>query len=287
MHWQQLVASGPVLTDGAWGTELLKRGVALGECPDAWNLSHPLEVAAIARSYVAAGSRVILTNTFRANAISLSACGLANRAAQINRAGAEISKAAADGALVFAAMGPSGQVPAADELDEAALYAAFAEQAEALALGGADALLLETMSSLEEACIALRAARLTGLPVLVSFAFDTGRNKDRTMTGVTPEQAARAMNEAGASAVGANCGVGMEQAVALCRRMRSTTHLSLWMKPNAGLPELAGATAAYRVTPQQFAASVADLRQAGATFIGGCCGATPEFIRATATALAI
>jgi methionine synthase I (cobalamin-dependent) len=123
------------------------------------------------------------------------------------------------------------------------------------------------------------------LPVLVSFAFDTGRNKDRTMTGVTPERAAKAMTDAGADAVGANCGVGIEQAAALCRRMRAATDLPLWMKPNAGMPEVVDGVVVYRVTPEQFAASVPLLRDAGASFIGGCCGTNPDFIRAAASAL--
>jgi len=285
MSWAEWIAGAPVLADGAWGTELQKQGLGLGELPDAWNLSHPEKVAGIARAYHDAGSRVILTNTFRANAISLAAHGLADKVAEINRAGAEISKRAAPGALVFGSIGPSGKLPAAGEVSEEALLAAFSAQAEALARGGADALLIETMSDLEEALIALRAAKRTGLAVVVSFAFDTGKNKDRTMTGATPERVANAMTEAGVDAVGANCGVGIDQCVVLCRRMRAATHLPLWMKPNAGLPELIHGAVEYRTTAGEFASFVPALRDAGATFIGGCCGTNPEFIRAAAAAL--
>ena len=285
MSWQEWVSGGPVLTDGAWGTELQKRGLGLGECPDAWNLSHPLDVADVAGSYRQAGSRVILTNTFRANPISLAGHGLADRYAEMNRAGVEISRRAAGDALVFASIGPSGKLLPAGDVTEDELTAAFCAQARALALGGPDALLLETFSELEEALIALRTAKATGLPVIVSFAFDTGKNKDRTMTGVTPEQAAKAMTESGADAVGANCGVGIEQLVSLCRRMRDATHLPLWMKPNAGLPEVVDGAVQYRVTAGQFASFVPSLREAGATFIGGCCGTDPQFIRAAAAAL--
>ncbi len=182
-------------------------------------------------------------------------------------------------------MGPSGKLLTAGEIAEDELYAAFRAQAEALAAAGADALLLETFSELEEAAIALTAARTTSLPVIVSFAFDSGRNKDRTMTGLTAERAAQAMTEAGASAVGANCGVGIEQAAVLCRRMRAATDLPLWMKPNAGMPEVADGAVVYRVSPDEFASSVPLLREAGATFIGGCCGTNPDFIRAAAAAL--
>jgi len=285
MNWRELIANRPVLTDGAWGTELQKRGLSVGECPDAWNLTHPEEVAEVARRYSEAGSRVVLTNTFRGNPISLAAHGLGARAAEINRAGVELSKKAGGVALVFGSVGPSGKLFAAGEVTEEELAAAFRIQAEALAAGGADALLLETFSEVEEALIALRAAKATGLPIIVSFAFDTGKNKDRTMTGVTPERAASAMTEAGADAVGANCGVGIEQVVEICRRMRAATHLPLWMKPNAGLPEVVDGCIEYRVTAQQFASSVPLLREAGARFIGGCCGTNPEFIRAAAAAL--
>ena len=285
MNWCELFSGGPVLTDGAWGTELQKRGLGVGECPDAWNLSHPGEVSEVARRYSEAGSRVVLTNTFRANPISLAQCGLADRTADINRAGVELSKKVAGTALVFGSVGPSGKILSAGEVSEQALLFAFRTQADALAMGGADALLLETFSELEEASIALNAAKATGLPIVVSFAFDTGKNKDRTMTGLTPERAAVAMTEAGADAVGANCGVGSAQVVELCRRMRAATHLPLWMKPNAGLPEVIGGVVEYRVTAEQFASAVLSLREAGASFIGGCCGTTPEFIRAAAAAL--
>lgn len=285
MSWQEWVCGGLVLTDGAWGTELQKRGLGLGECPDAWNLSHAEDVEDVARCYRQAGSLVILTNTFRANPISLAGHGLADRCAEINRAGVEISKKAAGGALVFASIGPSGKLLAAGDVTEDELAAAFCAQARALALSRPDALLLETFSELEEALIALRTAKTTGLPVIVSFAFDTGKNKDRTMTGVTPEQAVKAMTESGADAVGANCGVGIEQLVSVCRRMRAATHLPLWMKPNAGLPEVVDGAIQYRVTAAQFASFVPSLREAGATFIGGCCGTDPQFIRAAAAAL--
>src|SRR5690349_15485844 len=186
MRLLELCANGPVLTDGAWGTELQKRGLSLRSNPDLWNLEHPEKVAEVAQSYVAAGSRIILTNTFRANRIAL---GGDTRA--INRAGVEISRRAADGrAYVFGSIGPTGKLLAAGEVEPGAVAYAFAEQAAALAEAGADALVIETVTELEEASLALAAARQTSLPVIVSFTFDTGRNRDRTMTGATPEQVA-------------------------------------------------------------------------------------------------
>ncbi len=287
MNLSELAASGPVLADGAWGTELEKRGLAAGECPDSWNLHRAQPVAEVARSYVEAGSRIILTNTFRANRVAMGKYGLAAETRAINRAGARISRKAAGGrALVFASLGPTGKLLAAGEIDEAAVREAYEEQAAALAEGGADALLIETMSDPAEASLALAAARKTGLPVVVSFTFDTGKNKDRTMTGATPEQAARRMTEEGAGAIGANCGVGIAEYVPICRRLRAATALPVWIKANAGLPEVVQDRTSYSTTPGQFASFVPALVEAGAGFIGGCCGTSPDFIRAAAKVLA-
>jgi methionine synthase I (cobalamin-dependent) len=219
---------------------------------------------------------VILTNTFRANSFCLP-----GGVEEINRAGVEISRRAAGRqARVFASMGPSGRLLAAGDVSTAQLHAAFEEQATALAGAGADALLIETMSDLEEARIAVRAALPSGLPVVVSFVFDSGKQKDRTMMGNTPEQVAKAMVEEGASAVGANCGSGIERFGALCTRMHAASSLPVWIKPNAGLPAITAGGVAYTTTPAEFASHIPALLAAGASFVGGCCGTTPEFIRA-------
>jgi methionine synthase I (cobalamin-dependent) len=281
-----LVAAGPVLTDGAWGTQFQARGLAAGELPDAWNLTHPERVEAVARAYVEAGSRVILTNTFRANRLALAAYGLADRIAEINRAGVAISRRAAGGsAKVFASIGTTGKLLVTGETTEEELHAVFAEQVRALAESGADAILLETMTDLTEAAIAVRAARETGLPVVASMVFDSGKNKDRTMMGATPERAAAELVKAGADAVGANCGAGIAAYVPICERFRAATDRPIWIKPNAGLPELIDGRTIYRTSPEDFAAYVPALVRAGASFIGGCCGTDPEFIRATRAAL--
>jgi methionine synthase I (cobalamin-dependent) len=162
--------------------------------------------------------------------------------------------------------------------------AAFAAQAQSLAAGGADALLIETMSDIEEARLAVEAARRTGLPVLASFAFDSGKNKDRTMMGATPEAVATAMEEAGADAVGANCGVGVELSVPICRRLHEACGLPIWIKPNAGLPTIEGTAIHYATSAEYFASHYAALVQAGASFVGSCCGSTPEFIQALVAA---
>lgn len=282
----RLLASGPVVLDGAWGTELQARGLALGECPDAWNLSHPGRVEAVARAYVEAGSQVILTNTFRANRIALADAGLETRVREINRAGVEISRrAAADGAYVFASLGPSGRLLAAGDVEEEALREAFAEQAAALAEAGAAALVVETLSDPAEAAIAVSAARETGLPVVACMTFDSGADGDRTMMGTTVEEAMRALVEAGADVVGANCGQGIEGFVALCERIRAVTERPIWIKANAGLPELEGERVVYRTTPEAFGRVAPALVRAGADFVGGCCGTSPAFVAEIAAAL--
>jgi len=278
---EQLLASGPIITDGAWGTQLQSLGLEPGECPDAWNTLNPERVESVARAYVDAGSRVILSNTFRSNRIALAGYGLAGSAAELSRAGAAISvRAAGQRALVFASIGPSGKMILTGETTEDELGAAFEEQAAALAAGGAHGLVVETMSDLAEALIAVRAAKTTGLPVVASMVFDSGKNKDRTMMGQTPEQCAEALAEAGADAVGANCGRGIAGYLPICSRMAAASPLPIWIKPNAGLPEITGGTLSYRDTPEQFASYAPALIEAGAKFIGGCCGSTPDFIRA-------
>lgn len=278
-------ARGVLITDGAWGTRLQELGLEPGQIPDSWNLDHPALVEQVAREYVEAGSDVILTNTFRANRITLAPAGLAPRVREINAAGVELSRRAAAGrARVAASIGPTGKMLIAGDVSPDDLLAAFLEQAEALASAGADALLIETMSDLEEARIALRAARSTRLPVIVSFAFDTGRNRDRTMMGVTPEQAAAEMQAAGADAVGANCGAGIERFPALCARLRHACSLPIWIKANAGLPEWREERAVYSTSPEQFASYLPALVEAGAAFVGGCCGSSPAFVRALAAA---
>jgi 5-methyltetrahydrofolate--homocysteine methyltransferase len=281
---EELVSAAPVLTDGAWGTELQARGLEPGSCPDAWNLAHPQRVEEVARAYVEAGSQIILTNTFGANRIALARHGLEGRAPEINRAAVEISRRAANGrARVFASLGPCGKLLFAGEVTEADVSVAFEEQAKALASAGADAIVIETMSDPAEAKLALAAAAATGLPVVACMTFDSGRDHDRTMMGTTPEQAAAELTAAGADVVGANCGQGAEGYVGVCKRLHAAGNLPVWIKPNAGLPEIVDGRAHYRETPQTFAKHVQALVEAGASFIGGCCGTTPDFIRHLAT----
>ncbi|HSW49711.1 MAG TPA: homocysteine S-methyltransferase family protein [Bryobacteraceae bacterium] len=280
---ERLKSGAPILTDGAWGSLFLAAGLDPGELGDAWNLTHPDRVEAVPRAYVEAGSQVILTNTFRCGRITLKKHGLYDRIAELNRTGVEISRRAAAGrALVFGSLGPTGRLLVAGEVTREELVDVFTEQAGILAAAGPDALVVETMADLEEAKVAVEACRKTGLPVVACMVFDSGRNRDRTMMGVTPEQAAAGLAEAGADVIGANCGQGIPGYVSICRRLRATTELPLWLKPNAGLPELLDGRTVYKTSPEEFAAHVPALVEAGAAFVGGCCGTTPEFIRAVA-----
>jgi len=281
-----LIENGPVLTDGAWGTQIMKRGLQPRECPDSWNLTHPEKVEEVAREYVDAGSRVILTNTFGANRYALGKFGLADKVRDINIKGVDISRrAAGTKACVFASIGPSGKLLATREVTEDDLRKAFEEQAQAIAKAAADAIVVETMMDLTEARIAATAARQTGLPVIACLVFDSGKLKDRTMMGNTVEQAVEVLSGTGVDAIGANCGQGIEGFIPICRRMRAATGLPLWMKPNAGRPESVEGRAVYRTTAQEFVRFVPELVQAGANFVGGCGGTEPSFIRETGKTL--
>jgi methionine synthase I (cobalamin-dependent) len=212
---------------------------------------------------------------------------LADRVVQLNRAAAQISKrAVADRAVVFGSIGPSGKMLCMGEVSADELGDVFAEQASALADGGADGIVVETMADLEEAKVAVQAAKQTGLPVVGCMCFDSGADNDRTMMGITPEQAAEGLEAAGADVVGANCGQGIDGYIPIARRLAESTELPIWIKANAGIPKLVGSEVVYETTAQQFAARAGDLLSAGVSFIGGCCGTSPEFIQALRKELA-
>jgi 5-methyltetrahydrofolate--homocysteine methyltransferase len=280
------MSDSPILTDGAWGTQLQERGLTADELPDLWNLAHPEKVEDVPRLYAAAGSQIVLTNTFRATRIVVREKDPSADVKAINRAGVEISRRAAGGsAKVFASIGPSGKLLMMGDVSEDDLKEAFTEQAEAIAEAKADGIVIETMSDLAEAKIALAAAKSTGLYTVSCMVYDSGKNKDRTMMGTTPEQAAQELSEAGADVVGANCGNGIEGYIPVCERLHAATNLPIWIKANAGLPEMKDGQVTYSTTPEQFASHIPKLVAAGATYIGGCCGTNPDFIRAARAAL--
>jgi methionine synthase I (cobalamin-dependent) len=273
--------SGVFLLDGGWGTQLQARGLAVGEHPDLWNLSRPDAVLSVAESYVSAGSDIILTNTFGSSRFVLNRHNAADKIETINRTGVAISiQAAKNKAKVFASMGPSGMMLISGNVTEQELYDAFLEQATAIAAEKPDGIVIETMSDLTEASIAVKAAKTTGLPVAACMVFDSGKNKDRTMMGTTPEQAIAKLTEAGVDIIGSNCGQGIDGFIPICKRMRAATNLPIWMKANAGLPQTIDGKTVYSQSPEEFAEKAKLLIEAGANFVGGCCGTTPDFIAA-------
>lgn len=285
----KLDEKGLLIADGAWGTQLAQKGLAAGEPPEGWNLAQPERVLAVAGSYVEAGTDVILTNTFGGSRIKLAKAGLDGQTVEINRRGAELSReAASDDVLVFASVGPTGEfLQPLGTLTEAEIVECFAEQVAALLAGGADGVVIETMTDLGEATAALKAARDAGAgAAVVSMTFQKGARGFATMMGLTPEAAAVELTAAGADIIGANCGAGIEEMIEAVKLLRAATDKPIWAKPNAGLPELVAGRTVYRQTPEQMAGQLPALVEAGARIVGGCCGSGPDHIRALVAARA-
>ncbi len=271
------------ITDGAWGTQFQALGLPAGRPPELWNTENRPAVSEVAASYIAAGSQIILSNTFGANRISLQRHGEADRAAELARSGAKISREAVGvKAKVFGSIGPSGKIVMMGELSEQEFTDAFAETAEALATGGADAIVLETFNELAEARLAVQAVKqATNLPVVVSMTFASGPDKTKTLMGESPAHLAEMAQAEGADIIGTNCGRGPDHYTTLVKQLRSASDLPIWIKPNAGMPQPGkNGRTIFPVGPEEFASYVPDLLSAGANFIGGCCGTTPDHIRA-------
>ena len=275
-------AAGVCVTDGVYGTPLQSRGPA-GACVELLCAEDPSRVEAIARSYVQAGADVIMTNSLLSHRFGLQAHGLADRAAELAEAAAAISRKAVEGTdvKVFGSFGPTGKIVMMEEVPHDQLADAFAETAEALARGGVEAIVLETFNELAELQIALKAVKKAcGLPVVVSLSFAHGPDHTATMMGNTPADLAAMAEAEGAAGVGANCGIGPAETVTVARMLRQATDLPVWIKPNAGLPVITKGQTSFPVGPDEFASFVQPLIEAGANFIGGCCGTTPDHIRA-------
>ena len=293
----ELFEAGTVLCDGAMGSMLYGRGIFINRCYDELNVSQPDLVREVHLEYLQAGAQVIETNTFGANAVRLERYGLEGRVWELNVAGVRLAREAvtqvrdkqATEAFVAGAIGPLGARIGKDaKLTEQEAYAAFVQQVKALVDGGpgvgADLLIIETMMSITEATLAVRAAKheSRGLRVIVMVTVD---EEGQCLDGSTPEEAAEALEKAGADAVGCNCSEGPPVVLSAIERMRGATELPLAAMPNAGTPKQVEGRSLYLSSPEYMASFARKLAKAGATFIGGCCGTTPKDIRAMRGAL--
>jgi 5-methyltetrahydrofolate--homocysteine methyltransferase len=283
----EAIAERPLLGDGAMGTQLMLAGLEQGGCGEAWNLSHPERVLAIQERYVDAGADCLITNTFGGSRIMLRRHSCADRVVEINRAAAEIARQAFAGreGYVLGDVGPfGGLLEPYGEFTESEVRDAFLEQAKALVDAGADAIIIETQTSLEELGLAIQAAKEAEAACIIgSMAYDVTLDGStfRTMMGVDPEAAAEFIEDHGADVVALNCGTNMDmkRACQAVERYRRVTDLPLMAQPNAGQPKLVGMQVVYDETPEEMVAGVAPLLEAGANIIGACCGSTPDHIR--------
>jgi 5-methyltetrahydrofolate--homocysteine methyltransferase len=284
----EAIKERPLLCDGAMGTQLMFAGLEQGNCGEEWNLIHPERVLAIQRRYADAGSDCIITNTFGGSRIMLNRHGNADKVVEINKASVGIVRQAFGNRVgyVLGDVGPfGGLMEPYGDFTEQQVRDAFNEQTKALIDAGADAIIVETQTSLEELGLAITAAKEAGAPCIIgSMAYDVTLDGStfRTMMGIDPERAAEFMQETGADIVALNCGtrMDMERAAEAVRRYKSATDLPVMAQPNAGQPKLINMKVVYDETPQEMVKGVVPLLEAGANIIGACCGSTPDHIRA-------
>ena len=271
--------------DGAIGTMLQNAGMKPGDCPELLNVTNPELVQKVHRAYFEAGSDIIETNTFGASKIKLAEYGLSDRMEEINRAAVQNVKIASGGKVkVAGAMGPTGGfIQPLGELDFDDVYQNYLEQAKVLAAAGADYILIETCIEIQEMRAALLAAKdACNLPVICQLSFS---EDGRTVTGTDPQSAAVILSAMGADVIGANCSLGPEQLVPIVRELAENCSCPISIQPNAGMPHLVDGKTVFPMMPEDFGKWAPELVKAGATFIGGCCGTTPEHIRAIKKAL--
>lgn len=285
MKLYDALSSGIIICDGAMGTELQRLGLGKGVSPDSWNITNPELVKAVHKAYIDAGAKAILTNTFGSNSMRVKG---EYTVLELNQAGAKLAReCAGQDVLVFGDIGPTGfedQLPPYGNLSEEKFYSAFKEQAEALATAGVDAIIIETMSNLAEAVIAVKAVKeKTPLPIICSMSFSrppSSRPDDfRTPWGDSVTDFIDTITQAGAEVLGSNCGDLVEEMPSLAKIMHEITHLPLIFQVNAGRPKVDdNYRSIYSLSPQAFADIAIQLVDSGANIIGGCCGTTPEHI---------
>ena len=282
---------GVLLCDGATGTNYFNLGLETGHPPEFWCFENPDHVLGLHQQFIEAGSDIVLTNSFGGTSFRLKLHQAEDRVHALNLKAAQLARQAADAhrdatgkaILVAGSMGPTGELFAPlGMLDHDMAVAAFSEQASALAEGGVDVLWIETISSLEEARAAIEAAQKTGLPVVATMTFDTA---GKSMMGVNPDDYARAGQAAGLAAVGANCGIGPAELMHSMLLMKDQGDIALVAKGNCGIPEYRDGAIHYHGSPELMANYAALARDAGIAIIGGCCGTTPDHIRAMRQAI--
>ncbi len=288
MSLKERIKQGLFLLDGAMGTQLIASGIEVGKCNDYLNIESSDIVSNIHKAYLQAGSDAVITNTFGANKFALARHGLAEEVEKINTAGAKIArKAAGEQKYVLGDIGPSGNfIKPLGDLEPKDLEDAFTQQAKALLAGGADGFIIETMTALDEAIIAIEAVKSVSgdLPVFASFAFDRSGGDYRTMMGVDVESAVSKTILLGVDAVGFNCGSAtLDEYIELAEKFVSAVKASgkdtlVFAEPNAGKPELVDGKAVYKVSPEDFASAAEKIHSLGINIIGGCCGTTPAHI---------
>lgn len=273
-----------LLADGATGTMLIAQGLKPGECPETWNLHKPEVLTHLTKLYVEAGSDFVTANTFGASPLKLAAYSLQDKMEEINRAGIEaVRKGVVDRAYVAASCGPSGKIlkPYGDtELE--VVFQSFVKQMKAIVASGADLICIETMMDLEEAKLAIRAAKEVSsqIPVIATMTFDSTPRGFYTLMGNSVEKVAQGLEKAGADVLGSNCGNGIENMVEIARQFRKATRLPLIFQANAGLPQRESNEIFYRETPAFMAEKAKAFLDLPISVLGGCCGTTPEHIRA-------
>ncbi|MCM8764597.1 MAG: homocysteine S-methyltransferase family protein [Candidatus Omnitrophica bacterium] len=275
-----------LVADGAWGTEISKEKCAQGIYPELLNIKNPEIIEKIARSYIEAGADIILTNTFGGNFYKLKKYGADDKIEEINRSGVQISKKVAGNKLVFASVGPTGELlQPYGTLKEKELIDCYRQQIRILINAGADGIVIETISDLREAVCALIAAKEISKEVVVSITLNPGPKGYKTLMGQNLFECATLLKNNGVNVIGSNCGSGIKDFVAIAKEMKEATNLPVWIKPNAGIPQLISGKTVYPDTPEYMAQYIYKLIEVGVSIIGGCCGTTPAHIQKIAQAV--
>ena len=273
-----------LVADGAWGTALQIKGLKGGDCPELWNVDYSELVLEVAESYIRAGSDIIETNTFGGNKFKLDYYNLGDRVFELNKTGVEISrKAAGQENWVMASIGPTGKMTVTGDVSEDDFYNAFKEQAIAFEEGGADAVVIETMSAIDEAAAAVKSVKdNTDLEIICTFTYEpTTGGEYRTMMGLSPAEASSAVVKAGADIVGANCGKGYSGMKQIVKEIKGVLPESaIIIQANAGIPEYINGVSVFPAIPEEMSAQVPIWVDAGVNIVGGCCGTTDKHINA-------